>query len=120
MPSDDNSPISASDESRERDLNIHRSEEQRGARDQAIARLHARGIEVDADTPMETVGDLLEAVEAFERAVEAHGGDLMIDTPPARQPDDPRFVLPTRNADESLASLERRIRSASQRLRDEL
>jgi len=42
-------------------------------------------------------------VERFERAVERAGGDLMVDTPPAREPDNPDFVLPLRGGAEAIA-----------------
>jgi len=44
-----------------------------------------------------------EAVERFELAVEARGGDLMVDEGPGGEttvPDDPHFGLPRRETDE--------------------
>jgi len=85
-------------------------------------RLRARGITVhDADSPYE-VEQLVEAVEEFEAAVEAAGGDLMVDEPPTHgsaQPDDPRFLLPTRADDESIAQFVKRLRAATAELREE-
>jgi len=79
-------------------------------------RLRARGIAVyDEDSP-EDIVQLLEAVESFERAVESHGGDLMMDEPPAggsAQPDDPRFLLPSRAADESATAFLQRLNGAT-------
>jgi hypothetical protein len=46
------------------------------------------------------LADLLGAVERFELAVEARGGDLMVDDLKSSQPDDPHFVLPARMPDE--------------------
>jgi hypothetical protein len=69
----------------------------------------------DEDSP-EDIVQLLEAVESFERAVEAHGGDLMMDEPPAggsAQPDNPRFLLPSRAADESAPAFLRRLNGAT-------
>jgi hypothetical protein len=69
-------------------------------------RLRARGIAVHDSDSSDEVVRLLEAVEAYERAVETRGGDLMVDEPPARgeaEPDDPHFLLPKRRADESVA-----------------
>ena len=78
-------------------------------------RLRTRGIEVyESDSP-DDVRRINEAVEAFENAVEARGGDLMVDEPPtdgSAQPDDPRFLLPTRAADESAAAFVRRLGNA--------
>ncbi len=80
------------------------------------SRLRARGIEVyDADSPDDIVR-LVESVEEFERAVESHGGDLMVDEPPSRgaaQPDDPHFLLPTRAADESVSNYITRLSAAT-------
>ena len=111
-----NHPISSTDEPHERDLNRHRGAEQRDAKTEELARLHARGINIDTSAPAESIVDILEAVELFERAVAARGGDLMIDTPPVREPDNPEFVLPRLGEDESLADFARRIRTAAARL----
>lgn len=79
-------------------------------------RLLARGIEVyDSDTPDDVVR-ILEALEVFESAVEAHGGDLMMDEPPTNhhgEPDDPQFLLPRRSADESAAAFTQRLSAAT-------
>ena len=82
-------------------------------------RLRARGVDVfDADSPYE-VEQLVEAVEEFEAAVESSGGDLMVDEPPkhgSAQPDDPRFLLPKRGADESISQFVKRISAATEAL----
>jgi hypothetical protein len=79
------------------------------------ARLQTRGIAVhESDSPDDIV-ELLERVEAFEEAVEAGGGDLMMDEPPTdgkAQPDNPRFLLPRRGDDESAAGYLVRLNSA--------
>ena len=63
---------------------------------EVTARLRGRGIAVTgAETPEDLV-DLLSAVERFEAAVEAHGGDLMVDDLKSSRPDDPHFVVPRR------------------------
>ena len=115
MPDYSEHPITTPDEAHERELNRHRATEQHDALVVALARLEDRDIDA-SDAPIELVVDLLEAVEAFERAVEACGGDLMVDTPPARQPDDAKFVLPTRSADEPVSEFTKRVRAATARL----
>jgi hypothetical protein len=63
------------------------------------ARLSARGVHLRGDETPGDISAIEDAVERFEEAVELHGGDLMMDEPPATghgQPDDPRFLLPTR------------------------
>ncbi len=112
-------PITTGDEGHERDLNRHRGAEQRNARDDVIARLNARGIDVTDDASVEALIEVSEAVDTFERAVQAAGGDLMVDTRPATEPDDPRFVLPMCHGGESLHEYALRIRSAAARLSDQ-
>lgn len=114
--SESSDPVRSADEGHERMLNRHRGDERRRADAEAAARLADRGITVDAGEDSETLVDLLDAVESFERAVEARGGDLMVDTPPSHEPDNPRFVVPKRNADESIRAYTTRIRSAAQAL----
>lgn len=109
-------PITTSDEQLERDLNRHRGEEQRVARAEAVARLRDRDIVVRDDDSLELVVQMLDAVEGFEHAVERRGGDLMVDTPPAREPDDEAFVVPTRADDESAEDFIVRVQAATARL----
>ncbi|MEO5818615.1 MAG: hypothetical protein ABIT20_25320 [Gemmatimonadaceae bacterium] len=79
-------------------------------------KLHARGVEVlDSDSP-EDVVRMLEALEGFENAVEAAGGDLMMDEPPSNQkgePDDPHFLLPKRDGGEAAAGYLERLTAAT-------
>jgi hypothetical protein len=86
-------------------------------REEVTARLDSRGVRTTAaDSPEELV-QLLEAVEAFEDAVERHGGDLMVDEPVSRgkapQPDDILFVLPSRDDGEAAAAYVARIDEAT-------
>src|SRR5438067_1098510 len=73
-------------------------------------RLESRGVEVfDSDSP-------LDAVERFERAVESHGGDLMMDEPPERgdsEPDDPHFLVPKRKPHETRIKYVERLAAAT-------
>ena len=83
-------------------------------------RLRQRGVDVHDDESPEEIVLLLEQVEAFERAVESRGGDLMVDEPPAdgsRQPDDPAFLLPTRAADETATAYLNRLIVATDTIR---
>jgi broad specificity phosphatase PhoE len=78
-------------------------------------RLRARGVAVHDDDSPEAIVALLEAVEAFERAVESQGGDLMVDEPPTArraQPDDPHFLIPSRGDDESFTQYSGRLAAA--------
>jgi hypothetical protein len=79
-------------------------------------KLEARGMEVlDSDSP-EDVVRMLEALEGFENAVEAAGGDLMMDEPPSNQkgePDDPHFLLPKRKGGEAATGYLERLTAAT-------
>jgi hypothetical protein len=84
------------------------------------SRLRARGITVNEVDSPDDIEALAEAVEAFERGVQRHGGDLMVDEPPPDakpQPDDPRFLLLHRRADESVTSYIERLTAATAALR---
>ena len=79
-------------------------------------RLESRGVEVfDSDSPLDVV-EIMEAVERFERAVESHGGDLMMDKPPERgdsEPDDPHFLVPKRKPHETRIKYVERLAAAT-------
>ena len=72
------------------------------------SKLHARGVELTGRETSDEVGDLLDAVEEWESAVEQAGGDLYVDEG-GDQPDNPDFVIPKRRADESVADYILRI-----------
>lgn len=85
-------------------------------KEEMTGRLLARGVEVADSDSSDDVVRMLEALEEFERAVEAHGGDLMMDEPPANnrgEPDDPHFLLPRRSADESAVAYAQRLATAT-------
>jgi hypothetical protein len=101
-------PLDTASNSENRDINRVTQE--------MAGRLLARGIEVyDSDSPDDVVR-MIEALEAFESAVESHGGDLMMDEPPTNhhgEPDDPHFLLPRRPADESATAYTQRLSAAT-------
>jgi hypothetical protein len=80
-------------------------------------RLRQRGLAVTGAERSDDLADLLSAVERFEKAVEAHGGDLMVDDLKSPQPDDSHFVLPRRNHGESIRAYIIRIDAAAGGLR---
>jgi hypothetical protein len=105
------------------DSNVQRStsdtERDRVARDIA-GRLFTRGVDVRDDDSNDDVTAIEEAVELFESRVQAAGGDLMVDEPPRGQrgkPDEARFRLPLRHADESASQYVRRLSHAADELR---
>ncbi len=90
------------------------------AMQQTRARLEALFISLDGRETAEELVAMLEGVERFELAVEAAGGDLMVDEGPRRdtiEPDDPHFVLPRRTSGESVASYLDRLALATDHAR---
>jgi hypothetical protein len=83
-------------------------------------RLRHRGVRLDGkETPAELT-DLLDAVEDFEQAVEAAGGDLMVDEPATPDADVPadqrRFMLPPRRDGETASRFIARISDAASKI----
>jgi len=96
--------------------NKREADEDRAAAEVAD-RLRQRGVPVTGAERSDDLADLLSAVERFEKAVEAHGGDLMVDDLKSPQPDDRHFVLPRREHAESIRSYIIRIDGATEGLR---
>src|SRR5688572_27919246 len=101
-------------------LKQDRREERQGERERVgidlAARVSDRGVKCTGRLSSEDLVALLETVERFERAVQAKGGDLMVDEGPRDaelQPDDPAFVIPRRTDDESVSRYIRRIEEAT-------
>src|ERR1700732_716053 len=92
-------------------------EERRLAAVEVTARLRGRGVTGTGAERPEDLVDLLSAVERFEAAVEAHGGDLMVDDLKSSQPDDRHFVVPRRDRGEAVQAYIRRIDEATAKLR---
>ena len=107
---------SQSFESAQRDLNPHRDEERQHATDVIESQLRGRGISIAGDESSDEAADLLSAVERFEAAVSALGGDRYVDGPRAKDPDEKRFVIPERKGDERAGAYARRILDAAMRL----
>jgi len=84
---------------------------------EVAARLRSRGITVTGAEGPEELADLLSAVERFEKAVEVHGGDLMVDDLKSAQPDDRHFVVPRRAHGEAVRTYISRIDAATAGLR---
>ena len=92
-------------------------EARRTAAAEVADRLRSRGIAVTGTEDPEDLVNLLSAVERFEEAVEAHGGDLMVDDLKSAQPDDRHFVVPRRGAGEGIRAYIARIDAATAGLR---
>jgi hypothetical protein len=104
-------------EREQRELNPNRVDEERHARQEAEYRLSERGIGVEPADTDEEVADVLDAIERFEAAVEARGGDLFVNRIGAPEPEDPTFVPPVRRAGESATDYRYRIEAATNALR---
>ena len=101
----------------ERGLDPHRAEEQDAAVAEVAGRLRQRGIAVTGAEDSDDLANLLAAVERFELAVEAHGGDLMVDDLRSSRPDDPHYVVPRRAHGEVIRAYIGRIDEATAGLR---
>lgn len=87
--------------------------------DETAGRLRGLGILLDGSESSEDLVQIEDAVEGFEEAVEAAGGDLMMDEGvggPASQPDNPLFALPMRQTRETVSAYLQRL----SRLTDEI
>ena len=91
--------------------------ERRHVASEVADRLRHRGIALAGSEQPDELADLLSAVERFESAVEAHGGDLMVDDLKSSRPDDRHFVLPRRAQAESARAYMVRIDEAALALR---
>lgn len=100
----------------QRDLNPHRDEERRHATDVIESQLRRRGIRVTGSESSDEAADILSAVERFEAAVSALGGDRFVNDPRSQDPEDKRFVVPERHDDERGSEYARRVLDAAERL----
>jgi hypothetical protein len=99
------------------DGNPLREEQRAHIRDEMEARLRARQVRLGGDESDDEVLAVVNAVEAFEGAVMAAGGDLMVDTPESSRPDHARYVLPLRRDDEPASVYAQRVQIAATQLR---
>jgi len=97
-------------------LNPHRGEEQERAREHTADLLARRGVLLLGDESDDDLANLWSAVDRFELAVEARGGDTMINSSDSSEPDNPAFVLPERQAREPAPDYTRRILESAARL----
>lgn len=107
----------ASDEDTDEALNPHRREEQLRAAQEARNRLSSRGLALTGDESPDQLADLQDAVERFEAAVQARGGDLFVDDLKSSQPEDAALVLPRREPGEPVGVYTARIDAAADNLR---
>lgn len=116
QPRSSDSPVASRAEDREHALNPHRDEDRSHAAEMAYAQLRQRGVHVSGDEPAEELAQLLEAVERFELAVSAVGGDRMNNAPDSTDPDDRRLVLPERDGSEGAGAYAGRVSAEAARI----
>ncbi|HEX6628374.1 MAG TPA: hypothetical protein VF105_10480 [Gemmatimonadaceae bacterium] len=103
-------------EEQQEDLDPHRREERDSATREMGGRLRQKGVLLTGRETSAQLDDLITAVDRFEVAVEARGGDLFVNTPSSDQPESPDFVIPQRAPGEEAEAYAARINEAAQRL----
>lgn len=106
----------ANTEGRDEILDPHRREEIRNATVELAGRLSTKGVRLMGNESSEELDDMLTAVEEFEDAVMARGGDLMNNSPLSTDPPDPQYVLPQRRENENPADYIKRVDQAAAQL----
>lgn len=99
---------------------VRGNEDVRRVSGELASRLEGLGIRVSGAEQPEELLDMVEAVDRFEAAVQARGGDLMMDEGPRGQttePDDRHFALPVRREHESVADYIGRLDRATDDVR---
>jgi len=90
-------------EEQQETLDPHRREERDGIALELVGRLRQKGV-------------IITAIDRFEAAVVARGGDLLVNTPYSNPPENPDFVIPARMPGEDAEAYAARINSAADRL----
>jgi len=99
--------------------NSIRQEERSSLHTELLRRLQQHGVTLavrNADDA--ALADLLSAIDAFEAAVDAAGGDLFVDSLDSSEPERPDFVLPHPADDERIEGYMRRVTDATRRLQN--
>lgn len=103
-------------EARQEELDPGREDERRSVSSSVAATLEARGVHLTGQESSEQLVEMLDAVERFESAVSAAGGDRMVNDPDSSEPQEAAFVLPRRAADESPFEYADRVRRAARNI----
>jgi hypothetical protein len=103
-------------EEQQEDLDPHRREEQDSAALEFAGRLRQKAVLLTGRETSAQLDDLLTAVDRFEAAVIARGGDLFVNSPTSHPPEDPDFVIPQRVPGEDADAYAARINAAAERL----
>jgi hypothetical protein len=97
-------------------LDPHRREERDDAALEIAGRLRQKAVLLTGRESSAQLDDLLTAVDRFESAVIARGGDLFVNSPTSHPPEDPDFVVPQRVPGEDPDAYAMRINEAAARL----
>jgi hypothetical protein len=97
-------------------LDPHRREERDAAAMETGGRIRQKGVILSGRETSAQVDDLLSAIDRFEAAAIARGGDLMVNTPTSSPPENPEFVIPGRENGEDVDVYALRIQTAADRL----
>ena len=97
-------------------LDPHRREERDGAALELTGRLRQKGVLLTGREASGQLDDLMTAIDRFEAAVIARGGDLFVNTPLSNPPENPDFVIPLRVPGEDPEAYAGRVNAAAERL----
>ena len=97
-------------------LDPHRREERDGAALELAGRLRQKGVLLTGREASGQLDDLMTAIDRFEAAVIARGGDLFVNTPFSNPPENPDFVIPLRVPGEDPEAYAGRVNAAAERL----
>ncbi len=97
-------------------LDPHRREERDATALELSGRIRQRGVFLTGREASGQLDDLMTAIDRFEAAVIARGGDLFVNTPFSNPPENPEFVIPPRVPGEDSEAYAARINAAAQRL----
>jgi hypothetical protein len=97
-------------------VNPLRDEQRQHIRDELEAWLRHRYVPLFGAETDDEVLSIVNAVERFEAAVIAAGGDLMVDSLESSEPEHPEFVVPKRRDDETPDAYVGRVHFAADRV----
>ncbi len=97
-------------------LDPHRREERNAAALELTGRIRQKGVLLTGRETSAQLDDLMTAIDRFEAAVIARGGDLFVNMPTSNPPEDPEFVIPRRMPGEDAVAYAARINAAAERL----
>ena len=97
-------------------LDPHRREERNAAALEFSGRIRQKGVLLTGRETSAQLDDLMTAIDRFEAAVIARGGDLFVNMPTSNPPENPDFVIPRRVSGEDAEAYAARINAAAERL----